>query len=95
MKQKDINSTKLREGLFHKISEIMALVLANLLEYVEGYLSLGIEIPLMSAVAVYLCLTELVSILENLGEVNPTLKNFYGPYLEKLHGKVTENESRN
>ncbi len=90
LKKKEINSTKLREGLFHKGSEILALVFSNLLEYVGDTISLGVDIPLLGVVTTYVCLTEFVSILENLGEINPTLKKLYGPYLEKLHGKVED-----
>lgn len=90
LKKKEINSTKLREGLFHKGSEILALVFSNLLEYVGDTISLGVDIPLLGVVTTYVCLTEFVSILENLGEINPTLKKLYGPYLEKLHGKAEE-----
>lgn len=91
LKNRSINSTKLREGLFHKGSEILALVFSNLLEYVGNYVSLGVDVPLLEAVTVYICLTELVSILENLGNINPVLKKLYGGYLEKLHSKEVEN----
>lgn len=95
VKKREINSTKLREGLFHKGSEILALVFSNLLEYIGDTISLGIDIPLLGVVATYICLTEIVSILENLGEINPLLKKLYGPYLEKLHtGGDQKNDDR-
>ena len=45
-----LNSTILREGLFHKLSEALALVGAFLLEYAVGYINLGISIPLLNVV---------------------------------------------
>lgn len=86
----DINSTALRKGLYHKLSEIIAMVGTGLLEYGIEYVHLGIEIPVVNVVSVYLCITELVSILENLAAVNPILAKLFKPYLEKL--KDTEGD---
>ena len=80
----NINSTKLRQGLFHKLSEVLAVVLSVFLEYACDYIQLGIELPVLNIVSVYICLMELVSILENLCGVNPALSKLFKPYLEKL-----------
>lgn len=86
-----LNSIYLRQGLFHKLSEVIATVGAGLLEYGARYIDLGIEVPVLSIVAVYICVMELVSILENLAEVNPHLAKLFKPYLEKLKEKDGEN----
>ena len=88
----NINSTQLRQGLYHKLSEIIAMVGSGLLEYGINYINLGVDIPVLNVVAVYLCVTELVSILENLADVNPTLAKLFKPYLEKLKEKEGEND---
>ena len=93
--QGDINSTKLRKGLYHKLSELLALVGSGLLEFGMQYIHLGIEVPLLTVVAGYLCITELVSILENLADVNPTLAKLFKPYLEKLKEGESDDEKRN
>lgn len=80
----DINSTALRKGLYHKLSEIIAMTGSGLAEYGMAYINLGVEIPVLNVVTVYLCITELVSILENLADVNPILAKLFKPYLEKL-----------
>ena len=80
----EMNSTKLREGLYHKASEVIAVAGAALLEYAMQYYELGLEVPMLKAVAVYICATELISVLENLCEINPTLYNLFKPFLEKL-----------
>lgn len=85
-----LNSTYLRKGLFHKLSELIAVVGAYLLEYGIQYIQLGVDVPLLKATAAYICLMELVSILENLAEVNPILGRFFKPYLEKLKTKGEE-----
>ena len=83
----DLNSTKLRQGLFHKLSEILAVGVSTGLEYVCNYVQLGIELPLLNTVSIYICIMELISILENICEVNPALAKLFKPYLEKLQDK--------
>lgn len=86
----DLNSTKLRQGLFHKLSEILAVLTSVGLEYAVEYIELGVNIPLVNVVSVYICLMELVSVLENLCELNPSLAKLFKPYLEKLRNEETE-----
>lgn len=88
----NLNSTALRKGLFHKISEVLAVAGSVLLEYAMDYINLGVEVPVFSVVSVYICVTELISILENLGEVNPLLGKMFKPYLQKLQTKEETNE---
>lgn len=83
----NLNSTKLRKGLFHKLSEVLAIAGAGLLEYGIQYINLGVDVPILSAVVSYICVMELVSILENLAAVNPSLGKLFKPYLEKLKNK--------
>lgn len=90
--QGNINSTALREGLFHKVSEVLVVVGSGLLEYGADYIELGIELPLVSVVTVYVCLTEFASILENICEVNPKLAKLFKPYLQKLRQKDKDEE---
>lgn len=87
-----INSTLLRVGLFHKLSEVLAVVGSGLLEYGADYLQIGAEYPVLAIVSTYIILMELISILENICEVNPTLGKLFKPYLEKLKNKKGKDE---
>ena len=87
-----INSTKLRQGLYHKLSEILCVLGAYLLELGLDYIDLGINLHLLNVVSVYICTMELVSIIENLCEVNPNLEKLFKPYLEKLRGRDKDDE---
>lgn len=87
-----LNSTNLRKGLFHKVSEVIAVIGSGLLEYGMAYIKLGVDLPVLSVVSIYICLTELISVLENLAEVNPTLAKLFKPYLDKLKGKENNND---
>lgn len=71
----NVSSSAMREGLFHKLGFIFTLILAALLQYASGLLDLSIEIPTLGAVAVFIVLTEVVSILENIADMNPALAN--------------------
>ena len=82
--QKAVDSTALRKGLFHKLSEIVAINFAFLCEYAVNYLELGIHLPMVIGVCSYLVLMETISILENLIELNPRLGKFFAKYLKKL-----------
>lgn len=70
-----VSSSEMREGLFHKLGFIFALVLAAMLQYTSGILDLGVEVPTLPLVAVFVILTEAVSILENIAEINPALQS--------------------
>lgn len=83
----DLNSTKLRQGLFHKLSEILAVALSMGIEYACEYIELGVDVPVFKTVSIYICVMELVSVLENLCEINPALAKLFKPYFEKLHTK--------
>ena len=86
-----LNSTYLRQGLFHKLSEILALIGSYGLEFAINYIELGIDIPVLKCVSAYIALMELISIIENLCELNPKLKKLFSPYLEKMkEGKNNE-----
>ena len=93
--QHKLNSTYLREGLFHKLSEIMAVLGSWGIEYALNYISLGIDLPVRSTVTVYICVMELVSIIENIAEINPKLRKLFKPYLEKLNKTdITNNDNK-
>lgn len=79
-----LNSTILRKGLFRKLSEILAVVGSGLLEYAISVIDFGLDLPVLNVVAVYICTMELVSIVENICEVNPALAKLFKPYLQKL-----------
>lgn len=72
-KNKALDSSKMRDGLFHKIGFMMAVVLACLCEYAMSWIDLGFEIPMVGGVCAFICLTELVSILENIALLAPEL----------------------
>lgn len=75
-KNKDIQSIKMREGLFHKGTLILLIILAWMCElFVMHVPDLGITIPLVIPACVIIFAMEMVSITENAAEINPELKD--------------------
>src|SRR5690625_5326917 len=66
------DSKKMREGLGHKFTYIIALALAALIEYGSIYLDLGFHLTMLQpAVMVSICLPNVSSILGTIINVNP------------------------
>lgn len=72
--QYDISSTKMREGLYHKAAFVAVMFLAEVIERVQQVIDLGFSVPIVVPAAVYITVTEVSSIIENLGEINPEIK---------------------
>lgn len=68
---KSVSSKKMREGLFHKFGFILAIALSVLIDYAQTLIDLGVTIPLTTGICAYIILTEIVSICENIKEINP------------------------
>ena len=69
------DSSKMRKGLFHMLSYVLAIVLALVVEEISNYYDLGYvyATALYSLVYVWIVVTEVCSILENLIKINPAL----------------------
>lgn len=70
---KSWNSSIMRQGLFHKMGFILIIVLALLCDYGQVYLDLGFAIPITKPVLIYIIVTEIGSIIENVSFINPEL----------------------
>lgn len=81
---RNFNSSLMREGGFHKLSELLALFAAYGMEFIAEYINIGFDVPAVGVVTVYICIMEFISVAENLSEVNPQLREMFRPYLEKL-----------
>ena len=82
-------SSTMREGLWHKLSEVIALVVAYFVQYMLPIIGIPYSIPAVSIVTVYIVVMEVGSCLENLAEVNPELK---AP-LSKVFAQLKENDN--
>ena len=93
--QKNIDSVVLRQGLMHKLSEIVAIAFGFLCEYATSYIDIGVSLPLSGGICTYIIIMEIISILENIIIINPELKRLFGKYLDKLKDTETEGDEKN
>ena len=73
IKNKNIKSSKLRDGLFKKVGFLICYFLALMVDTEGSLIGFQIGTPILPIVILYACTTELVSILENISKINPDL----------------------
>lgn len=71
---KSFTSTKMRQGLYHKVGLVLCVVLGVLIDCAQAYFDLGISLPVAATICFYIVLMEISSIAENILEINPELQ---------------------
>lgn len=70
----DMQSKALRNGLYHKVAFLGVIGLAQLTELAADKMpEIELNEPIVGAICAYIVLTELVSVLENLRDINPDI----------------------
>lgn len=72
-KMKDIQSSKLRDGMFKKIGFIICYFLAWMLDTNGAIICFSTGVKILPVVVLYSCTTEIVSIIENVCKINPDM----------------------
>lgn len=76
---KTIDSSAMRCGLWHKASYLLVILLASTLEWAVSAggpsLGIGLDLPIVVPTCLYLGLTEISSIGENLAQIDPSLRS--------------------
>lgn len=73
VKEKDLQSSKLRDGIFKKAGFLLCYALAILIDRQGTYIGLKLEVEILPIILSYVMLTETVSIIENISRLNPEL----------------------
>ena len=93
LKSKNWTSTKMREGLFHKMALVLFIVMAILCDYGQNFLEIGYSIPISKTVCVYIILMEIGSFTENIIKINPQLtskmKHFFNTPKDEIEINIT------
>lgn len=71
----NFSSTKMRQGLLHKLTYMLAIVLAYVIEALAAHYELGFVNGIVALVVVWIVITEVGSVIENLVKINPKLAN--------------------
>lgn len=70
----EFSSKKMREGIGHKCSELGFIAVGVLMDaLIMSGLDIGFEGPILTTVAVYLCIMEIGSLMETFAKINPEL----------------------
>lgn len=90
VKNKELSSTRAREGIYKKASFILFIAFGYLADYAMDYVDLGFNFPAAATICTLIILTEAISVLENLGQINPDLVKLVAPFLSALNTKKEE-----
>lgn len=71
------SSTIMRTGLWHKLAYLVAIIVGLVLEHLSEYYELGFVFAetITTMIIIWIVITEVGSILENLVKINPNLAN--------------------
>lgn len=92
VKAGEVTSSKMRNGLWHKAGFCLLIILAWFYEVAAAWIdfevaSVGLnvavpDLPAVGVICVYIILTEVVSIVENISELNPKIAEL--PVIDRL-----------
>lgn len=91
IKNKDIKSANLRDGLFKKVGFIFCYFTAWLVDGYGDVIGFKLGVAILPVIVLYACTTELVSILENISKINSDL--LPGKLMELFHISNTRKEN--
>lgn len=72
--KREFKSEKMREGIGHKCSELGFITVGVVMDaMISSGLNIGFDAPILTTVAVYLCIMEIGSLMETFAKINPQL----------------------
>ena len=74
MMKQEFQSSKMREGIGHKCSELGFITVGVVMDaMISSGLNIGFDAPILTTMAVYLCIMEVGSLMETFAKINPQL----------------------
>lgn len=73
VKENNIQSSKLRDGIFKKVGFLICYFLAWIIDGYGVYVGFSIPVDVLPCIVSLVCLTEIVSIIENICKINSDL----------------------
>lgn len=93
--KKNISSQKMREGLGHKATYIILLSVCYTIDAIQLNTELNLPTKLFPIVSYGILLIELTSIIENICEINPELKQANFMYIFEKNNTETKENNEN
>lgn len=84
------DSSVMRQGFFHKLGELLSVALCVVVDESLPRLGVPVEVDFSSVCCVYLVIMEIGSVLENIGVINPELRDPLSKIFAKLKGSETD-----
>lgn len=82
-KNKDVSSKVMRDGLWHKCGFLAAIAFGVLCAAAIELANIQFDIPACEAICGYILLCECISIVENIGRLNPEAYEFLKKFFNK------------
>lgn len=73
LRNKNLESSKMRDGLFKKVGFVFCYLLAMLLDHHGETMGVILPFDILPVIVTYVVTTEIVSIIENICQINPDL----------------------
>lgn len=93
--KKNISSQRMREGLGHKATYIILLSVCYIIDTMQINTNLNLPTKLFPIVSYGILLIELTSIIENICEINPELKQANFMYIFEKNNTETKENNEN
>ena len=71
----NLSSRKMREGLGHKFAYLALILTSYMIDIFSSHIDLGLPVHIYLITVGGICLIELTSIIENITDINPELKD--------------------
>lgn len=69
VKERDLQSSKLRDGIFKKVGFLICYFLALMIDTYGSEVGFHLNVELLPVILGFVCLTETVSVIENLSKI--------------------------
>lgn len=83
-------SSIMRQGLWHKLSEIVSVLFCILCDQTLPRLEIILPFRLVDGVTIYIIMMEIGSVVENIGIMNPEIGKYLAGIFEKVKGPDDE-----
>ena len=93
--QHALSSKVMRQGFWHKSALFLVIILSALVDSaMRSGLDIGFNAPIFEGACVYVCVMEIISILENVSVMNPELKSskLFAMFAHVNREKTTEED---
>lgn len=84
----NLSSKRMREGLGHKFAYLVLIVVAYMIDVFNTHVDLGLPVHVYLITVGGTCLIELTSIIENITQINPELKDV--PFMQIFSNTDTD-----